>query len=68
MLHKYRHNSQLFLRGLSVISASGRVTIQVPFRDQVIQFLPHPEGAPYLSFDDDQRKSSVTLETRAEFL
>jgi hypothetical protein len=33
----------------------------------VIQFLSH-SGTPYLSFDDDQRKSSATLETRAEFL
>jgi hypothetical protein len=67
--HKYRHNNQILLRGLSIIiSASGRVTIQVPFKDQVVRFLSHPEGSPYLPLDDDQRKISVTLETRVEFL
>jgi hypothetical protein len=66
-MHKYRYYSRLLLRGLSTINASGWLTIQVSFKDQVIQFLSR-SGIPYLSFDDDQRKSSSTLETRAAFL
>jgi hypothetical protein len=67
ILHKYRHYTHLLLRGLSTINTSGWLIIQVSFKDQVIRFLSH-SGTPYLSFDDDQRKISATLETRAESL